>query len=384
MEGKMTRREFVKSAAVGAVSVASLGTAAQSVELKEHSTEPELGRKNSMSDKVRIATIQSNRVPTCSGLKTNPFSDEFSRDDLLLSIERRIAWYEDLFTQAAREKCDLVVITEDFTRLSSCMTFLDDRSIFQTAVEKQTPLILERLGAAARKNSMFIVACYFALEGDSIYNVSDLFGRNGELVGRYRKVHMPQYELWQVTPGDSFPAFETDIGWIGMLICYDQMWPESASCCAMNGAQLICQPSAASLKDYHMRTRAKDNQVHFISSTGRNSMISSPLAEILANAEDKDPAIVHADVDLKAATMGDEFFWEHLYSGIQDHKERHLKFRRPETYHVLAEKSPPLADQYPDGGVANTSKTIEEVYRKHKEARLKGMRGEKVPYHWGW
>jgi len=337
-----------------------------------------------MSDKVRLATIQSNRVKTCDGLKTNPFSDEFSMDDLLQSIERRIAWYEDLFGQAAKEKCDLTVITEDFTRLSSCMTFLDDRSVFRAAVEKQTSLIPERLGAAAKKNSMYIVACYFALEGDTIRNVADLFGRKGELIGRYRKVHMPQYELWQVTPGDSFPAFETDLGWIGMLICYDQMWPESSACCAMNGAQVICHPSAASLKDYQMRARAMDNQVHYISSTWGNSMIASPRADILANAEDGDPAIVWADVDIKEASMGDELFWEYLYSGIQDHKERHLKFRRPETYRVLTEKRPPLANQYPEGGVANTPEAIEEAYRKHKDARLKSARGEPVPYHWRW
>jgi hypothetical protein len=152
----------------------------------------------------------------------------------------------------------------------------------------------------------------------------------------------------------------------------------------MNGAQIICHPSAASLKDYHMRTRARDNQVHYISSTGFNSMITSPHAEILANAEDKDPAIVWADVDVKGETMADELFWEYLYSGIQDHKERHLKFRRPETYSVLAEKHPPLANQYPEGGVANTPDAIDEVYRKHKEARQKSARGERVPYHWRW
>jgi len=361
--------------------MASLGAVSQSA-LAEKTEKPK-GRRN-MSDKIRIGTIQSNRVPTCEGLKTNPFSDEFSMSDLLQSIERRIAWYEDLFDQAAKEKCLLVVITEDFTRLGSCMTFLDDRSIFRNAVRKQTSLIPERLGAASKKHSMFIVACYFAMEGDTIYNVADLFGGQGELVGRYRKVHLPQYELWQVAAADSFPAFETDLGWISMLICYDQMWPESAACCAMNGAQLICQPSAASLTDYHMRTRSKDNQVHHISSTYRNSMIVSPRAEILANAEDKDPAIVCADVNLKDATMGDELFWEYLYSGIQDHKERHLKFRRPEAYSVLTEKHPPLADQYPEGGVASTPEAIEEVYRKHKEARQKGIRGEKVPYHWRW
>jgi len=128
-----------------------------------------------MAKKVRVATIQSNHVPTYDGLKTDPFIEDFSMGDLLKSIELRIAWYEDLFNQAAREKCNLAVITEDFTGLSSCMTFLDDRSVFQTAVEKQTPLVAERLERASRKDSMFIVACYFALEGSAIYNVADLF-----------------------------------------------------------------------------------------------------------------------------------------------------------------------------------------------------------------
>jgi len=153
-----------------------------------------------------------------------------------------------------------------------------------------------------------------------------------------------------------------------MLICYDQMWPESAACCALNGAQIICQPSAASLTDYHMRTRAMDNQVHHVSSTYANSMIVSPRAEVLADAQHEDPAIAWADVDVRGATRGDEFFYETLYSGIQDHKQRHLNFRRSDTYHVLTEKRPPLANQYPAGGVANTPESIAEVYRQHKEA----------------
>jgi len=337
-----------------------------------------------MADKVRIATIQSNRVPTCTDLKTDPFSDDFSMDDLLVSIDRRIAWYEDLFSRAGKEKCRLAVVTEDFTRLGSCASYLDDRSVFRTAVEKQTILIVERLGAASKANGMYIVACYYAVEEDTIYNVADLFGPGGDLVGRYRKVHLPQYELWQVAAGDAFPAFETDLGWVSMLICYDQMWPESASCCAMNGAQLICHPSAAVLADYQMRARANDNQLHYVSSTSRHSMISSPRAEILADAGKGDPAVVWADVDLRDVTVADENFWEYIYSGIQDHKERHLKFRRPETYGVLSEASPPLADQYPEGGVANTPEAVEKVYRKLKEARQKGLRGESVPYHWRW
>ena len=373
------RRQFIQAAAC--VPLASLAASARTAAQEEHL--PQTAHTGS-SEQVRIGTIQSNRVPTCEGLKTNPFSGDFSLRDLFTSIEKRIEWYEQLLERAASEKCQLAVITEDFTRLGSCMTYLDDRSVFRQAVAKQTPLIPDRLGAVAKKHSMLVVACYFALDGDAIYNVADLFGRDGTRIGRYRKVHLPEYELWQVRAGDAFPAFETDIGWIGMLICYDQMWPESAACCAMNGAQIICQPSAASLTDYHMRTRAMDNQVHHVSSTYANSMIVTPRADIVANAKDQDPALVWADVDIRGATLGDEYYYETLYSGIRDHKERHLKFRRPDAYQVLTEQRPPLTRQYPEGHVANTPDAIAEVYRKHKEAQEMSLRGEHVPYHWRW
>ena len=382
MTRQLARREFIKAASV--VPWASLAISEPLCAARQSEVETAPEQSGKPSGRVRIATIQSNRVAACDGLKTNPFSVDFSMHDVLVSIERRIAWFEELLARAASEKCQLAVVTEDFTRLGTCMTFLDDRSVFRQGVEKQTPLIPERFGSLAKKHSMFIVACYFAAEGDAIFNVADLFGRDGARVGRYRKVHLPEYELWQVRAGDSFPAFETDLGWIGMLICYDQMWPESASCCAMNGAQIICQPSAASLTDYHMRTRAMDNQVHHVSATYQNSMIVSPRAEILATAEDKDPAVVWADVDVVGATIGDKYFYETLYSGIQNHKERHLKFRRPDAYGPLTQQRPPLASHYPAGGVANTPEGIAEVYRKHKEAQQKSLRGENVPYHWRW
>ena len=377
MDSLYNRRSFVKLALLGS----TIGST-----LLHNNPEVHVNRRapTAAEHRIRMAAIQSRHVPTCDDLSTDPFRDDFSLADLYVSIERRIDWYEGLFFRAASAQCKLVVITEDFTRLSPCMQYLDDRSIFQNAVDKQTPLIRDRFEKAAKTNSLFIVACYFAREGRRIYNVADLYGPSGDLVGRYRKVHMPQYELWQVTPGDTFPAFETEIGWISMLICYDQMWPESAACCAMNGAQIICQPSAAILEDYHMRTRAMDNQVFFISSCSRNSRIASPKAEILADAGDDDPNIVWADVDVVNATMADAYFWEYLYSGIQDHKERHLKFRRPETYAVLTQRQPPLSQQYQPDGVANTPEEVTRVYRTLKEMRQHWQKNEPVPYHWRW
>ena len=337
-----------------------------------------------MSETIRISTIQSTRNPSVAGLRTNPFSDDFVLADLFESIERNLAWFETLFEQAAANQCQLTTVTEDFTRIAKTSTYLDDRAIFQEAVARQTPLIAERLSAAASKHDMHIVACYYALEDDKIYNVADLFAPRRGMVGRYRKVHLPQYEKWQVSAGSSFPAFETDLGWIGMLVCYDQKWPEAAACCALNGAQLICHPSAAMLPDYQMRARAMDYQVHVLSSTWKHSMIASPRAEILADAGDQETAVVWADVNLEGATKADKRFWEYLYSGIQDHKERHLKFRRPDAYGVLTEARPLLTNQYPEGGVADHPEAIEEVYRIHREMQQKIARGEQVPYHWRW
>ena len=61
-----------------------------------------------------------------------------------------------------------------------------------------------------------------------------------------------------------------------------------------------------------------------------------------------------------------------------------MKFRRPDAYGVLTSARPPLADQYPEHGVADTPEAIAEVYRIHKEMQQKMARGEQVPYHWRW
>jgi hypothetical protein len=82
--------------------------------------------------------------------------------------------------------------------------------------------------------------------------------------------------------------------------------------------------------------------------------------------------------------MADESSWEYLYSGIQDRKARHLKLHRPGTYRVLSEQHPPLASQYPKGGLADTPGAIEELYRKYREAQRKLVWGGQVRFHWRW
>jgi predicted amidohydrolase len=83
----------------------------------------------------------------------------------------------------------------------------------------------------------------FEREGDAIYNTAALIGRKGELIGKYRKTHLPAVEAWNETHGDGFPVFETDFGTVGMLICYDILFPEAARCLVLNGAEILFNPT---------------------------------------------------------------------------------------------------------------------------------------------
>ena len=333
-------------------------------------------------ENVCLATTQQSyrEVPP----EAMPFSDKFSLQAARDYARQQIEEHAALLAKAGAAGADLAVCGEDIAHLSYALTYLDDTSIFRTLVPETAAHAHEVIAAVARDKGLHIVACFYELEGDTIFNSAVLYGRRGEVVGRYHKVHLPVYETWQVTAGDSFPAFETDIGVVGMLICYDDMWSESAAACALNGARIICHPSAASPAEHRVRTRAGDEQVFYLTSTHFGSRIVAPNGKVLADAGDARDAIVTADVNVKTASLAPENFWEYLYSGIRDHRERHLKLRRPDSYGPLLAARPPALEAYPAGGVAATPEAIQEVYQKQKEDFLRGLRGEKQYYTWKW
>ncbi len=289
-----------------------------------------------------------------------------------------------LLARAGEQGADLAVAGEDIASLGYALTYLDDPAVFRTLARESADYARGVLARIARRHTMHVVACFFEPDRDSVYNVAVLYARDGEVIGRYHKVHLPVYETWAVTPGNSFPAYETDIGVVGMLICYDQMWPESAAACALNGARIICHPSAASLPDYQMRARAMDCQVFYISATRSGSRIVSPTARILADAGERDEAVVTADADIANASLAPENFWEYLYSGIRDHRERHLRLRRQDAYGVLLNAGPPALNAYPNRGIANAPEAIRDIYEKQKQDYLRGLRGESQHYTWSW
>jgi predicted amidohydrolase len=164
------------------------------------------------------------------------------------------------------------------------------------------------LGDAARKNNIWVVAGLTECVGDTVYNTAVLLDRRGRLAGKYRKVHLPREE-WKkgITPGDSYPVFQTDFGTIAIQICYDWFFPEPESIFALKGAEIIFAPTwGNTLPDDDgrvdgesvFRVRARDNGVYMVPSTyDGDSLIIDPVGRILASSKGRS-GVFWAEIDL--------------------------------------------------------------------------------------
>jgi N-carbamoylputrescine amidase len=108
----------------------------------------------------------------------------------------------------------------------------------------------ERLGALAREHGVVIVGSLFERRAPGLYhNTAVVLERDGTLAGRYRKMHIPDdpgfYEKFYFTPGDlGFEPVDTSVGRLGVLVCWDQWYPEGARMMALAGADLLLYPTA--------------------------------------------------------------------------------------------------------------------------------------------
>jgi N-carbamoylputrescine amidase len=117
------------------------------------------------------------------------------------------------------------------------------------------------LGQLARRHRVVIVASLFEKRAAGLYhNTAAILGPDGRLLGRYRKMHIPDdplyYEKFYFTPGDlGFRAWPTPFGKIGVCICWDQWYPEAARLTALQGAEILFYPTAIG---WHPAEKAKD------------------------------------------------------------------------------------------------------------------------------
>jgi predicted amidohydrolase len=196
--------------------------------------------------------------------------------------------------------------------------------------------------AFANKYGIYIVGCLPELEGTQLFDTAVLVGPDG-FVGKYRKTHLWNQEKLFFTPGNlGLPVFETKIGRIGLLVCWDIWFPETARLVAQQGADIICIPtgwvwtppplydaSGTCMAAYLTMAAAHSNNV-FIATADRigtergvgfmgNSLIAGtngwPIGRIAGPDED---TIIYADIDLVQARTAP--IWNSLNDLLRDRR----------------------------------------------------------------
>jgi N-carbamoylputrescine amidase len=161
--------------------------------------------------------------------------------------EQNLAHAIEFIRDAARKGARIVCLPELFRSQYFCQT--EDHKNFELAEEipgKSTSALAE----VARENGIVIVASLFEKRSPGLYhNTAAIIDANGELLGKYRKMHIPDdplyHEKFYFTPGDlGFQAWPTAHGKIGVCVCWDQWYPEAARLTALRGAEILFYPTA--------------------------------------------------------------------------------------------------------------------------------------------
>ena len=161
--------------------------------------------------------------------------------------EANIAKSIEGIREAAAQGATLVVLQELHAGLYFCQT--EDTTLFDQAEPIPGPSTA-RFGELARELGIVIVTSLFERRAPGLYhNTAVVVESTGEIAGVYRKMHIPDdpgyYEKFYFTPGDlGFQPIDTSVGRLGVLVCWDQWYPEAARLMAMAGAEVLIYPTA--------------------------------------------------------------------------------------------------------------------------------------------
>jgi len=158
-----------------------------------------------------------------------------------------IAKLEKNIRNCAEQGAELIVLQELHNGLYFCQT--EDTNVFEQAETIPGPST-QTFGQLAKELSVVLVLSLFEKRAAGLYhNTAVVIEKNGTIVGKYRKMHIPDdpayYEKFYFTPGDlGFEPIQTSVGKLGVLVCWDQWYPEAARLMAMAGAELLIYPTA--------------------------------------------------------------------------------------------------------------------------------------------
>lgn len=231
---------------------------------------------------------------------------------------------------AAKKGAKLVCLPELFRSHYFCQK--QDYKCFELAEPIPGPTT-QILSASAKKYKITLVASLFEKRTGGLYhNTAVVFGPTGKILGTYRKMHIPDdpgfNEKFYFAPGDTgFQPIETPVGRLGVLVCWDQWYPEAARLMALRGAQILIYPTAigwarGEKKEVCQRQRSAWQTIqrsHAIANglfvlsvnrTGReknldfwgSSFLSDPNGHVIAEASSHQPQILSASIALSEIT----------------------------------------------------------------------------------
>jgi len=162
-------------------------------------------------------------------------------------IKANIAKLTENICECAAKGAKLVVLQELHNSVYFCQT--EDASLCDLAETIPGPST-EYFGDLAKRLGIVLVLSLFEKRAPGLYhNTAVVIEKDGSIAGKYRKMHIPDdpcfYEKFYFTPGDlGFRPIQTSVGTLGVLVCWDQWYPEAARLMALNGAQLLIYPTA--------------------------------------------------------------------------------------------------------------------------------------------
>jgi len=211
-------------------------------------------------------------------------------------------------------EADIIVLPE----LAFTGYFFEDRDELKELAENvsESP-ILHRLSRFCKDNAFFLVVGFAERYKERLYNTALVIGPSG-LAHRYRKLHLFNTEKEYFDPGDTpLNTIEIRGAKVGVMICFDWVFPEVARSLALQGADLLCHPSNLVLTycQKTMLTRSLENSVYSVTAnrTGKEtrprgellftgqSQIVGPKGEVVASSNSDEEAVVLCDIDLSNA-----------------------------------------------------------------------------------
>lgn len=214
--------------------------------------------------------------------------------------------------RAATRGAELIVLQELHTNLYFCQT--EDAQAFDLAEPIPGPST-EQFGALAEELGIVLVTSLFERRAAGLYhNTAVVLEKDGSIAGGYRKMHIPDdpgyYEKFYFTPGDrGFTPIETSVGKLGLLVCWDQWYPEAARLMALAGAELLIYPTAIG---YDPNDSAEEQQRQ------RDAWITVQRGHAIANGT---PVIavnrVGFEADPSGTTAGAQFWGTSFVAGCQ-------------------------------------------------------------------